>query len=496
MFHSTTKKLAQYSQAFQSIRYIMIMEPERVASLLAKFTPDSAYSDIRLEKRRIETLNVNTGEIEQVSFTTEVGFGIRVLLDGHWGFYGATTVNDGSIIDAGKKAVKMARNSREREHVSLLDVPVYEEHYAFPCEIDPCTIAPEERLDFLFELNDKMQSHAKLTKKVVVRSSVKKQDYLLVTSEGTRITTDVFRTRLSIGALAVGENSRQAFGHDRGGSRGWESVKDEDWDHLTKDTVETAERLAMAKTIGREDTTIVHDPYYGYLFSHEILGHPAETDRFLGQEAAWAGIAWWSPMLQKQIGVEELNVTDDRTVPGSNGYGLYDDEGVKCTPAAIVRNGILVGTLHNRETGLAYDMEPTGHTRATRAGYMPLTRMGNLYIENGDWTADEVIADTKDGVFVAGSGIPSIDQRRYNYQISGRQAWRIKDGELSEPLRDITIGGISKDVFMSIDAIADDLLLTGVFANCGKGMPMQGQHVGNGSPTMRYKATATGSKVN
>ncbi len=247
--------------------------------------------------------------------------------------------------------------------------------------------------------------------------------------------------------------------------------------------------------MGREETTVVHDPWYGYLFSHEILGHPAETDRFLGQEAAWAGVSWFSAHLDEQIAVDEFNVTDDRTVPGSNGYGLYDDEGIKCKPARIIRNGVLVGTLLNRETALKYGKEPTGHTRATRAGYMPLTRMGNLYVENGNWKPEEIIEDTKDGIYVMGSRVPSIDQRRYNYQISCMQAYRIRNGELAEPLRDITVGGISAEVFMSIDAIGNDLLLTGAFSNCGKGMPIQPQYVGNGSPTCRYRATAIGSKL-
>ena len=474
---------------------VMNFNSDKISMLLGKIATDGVYADIRLEKSRLEQQVVNTGQVETVQFTGESGFGIRVLHDGHWGFAGSTAINDENILEAGKKATKMAKAESKRKKVKLMEVPIYDLHYSFPNKINPADVSTDERIELLMDLDKKMEAVSKTTKRRNSACAIDLRKQLLVTSDGTKISTDVVRTQITLDALAADNGVRQYYQESQGGSRGWEVVNSCDWDKITESVVSSAEMLASATSLGEEQTTIVHDPLYGYLFSHEILGHPAETDRFLGQEAAWAGIAWWSENLGKEVAVPGLNVVDDRTIEGTNGYGLYDDEGVKCSKAQIIKEGKLVGTLHNRETAQIFNSKPTGHTRATRAGFMPLTRMGNLYVENGDWKAEEIIEETKDGVYVVGSRVPSIDQRRYNYQISCMKSWKIRDGEIAEPLRDITIGGVSADVFMTIDAIGNDLQLTGTFPNCGKGMPMQGQYVGNGTPTMRYKATAIGSMV-
>ena len=140
---------------------VMNFNSDKISMLLEKIATDGIYADIRLEKSRLEQQVVNTGEVETVQFTGESGFGIRVLHNGHWGFAGSTTIDDGSILEAGKKATKMAKAESKRKKVTLMEVPIYDLHYSFPNRINPADVSTDERIELLMDLDIKNGSCVK-----------------------------------------------------------------------------------------------------------------------------------------------------------------------------------------------------------------------------------------------------------------------------------------------------------------------------------------------
>jgi TldD protein len=251
---------------------------------------------------------------------------------------------------------------------------------------------------------------------------------------------------------------------------------------------EKASELIDAKPAKQSNSTVVLNPDFVSLLTHEILGHPSEADRVLGKEMAWAGGAWWAGKLGEKIGSDSLNVFDDPTIQGSLGWYDYDDEGVKTSRTNLVEKGVLSHHLQNRETAKIFDEKPSANMRSTSYKFMPLIRMACTCIDKGDWDPQEIIKDVKQGFLISNMKIPSIDMKRLNWSISCQFAHKIENGEVTDLLRDVIVLGTAPEFFKSIDACGNDFVVRPI-TNCGKGDPMQSMIMGNGGPSVRGIAT-------
>ena len=266
--------------------------------------------------------------------------------------------------------------------------------------------------------------------------------------------------------------------------------------YLAEGTVEVSNAPVMKTT--EKPVTVITDPWFNELLSHEVTGHPSEADRALKKEGAWAGRAWWfnsieDNMFGKRVGSENFTVFSD---PSLDGYGRYkyDDEGVLAKKVVHIDKGILNEFLNSRETAHILGKKPNGGMRAMSAEDVPLIRMNNTAIAAGSWKKEELLADTKDGYYVVGLKTPGIGETRQNFKITCWKLYRIENGGIGQLYRQGGITSDSPEFFRSIDAAADDFTLFSL-PNCGKGTPMQTMRVGNGGPHLRGKAVVSGSHV-
>ncbi|MBN2336759.1 TldD/PmbA family protein, partial [Candidatus Bathyarchaeota archaeon] len=165
------------------------------------------------------------------------------------------------------------------------------------------------------------------------------------------------------------------------------------------------------------------------------------------------------------------------------------DEGVKTCTKVLAEDGVLMNHMHSRETAHIFGVEPNAGMRVMTFEYSPLIRMSNTFIGGGDWKPEEIIEDTKKGIYVSTRKDNSIDDKRYNWTISAQEGWMIEDGELTTHLKDVTVNGIAPKLFASIDAVGTDLEIKPIIG-CGKGMQML--YTGNGGPHMRGVADIVG----
>ncbi|RJQ25350.1 TldD/PmbA family protein, partial [Candidatus Parcubacteria bacterium] len=336
---------------------------------------------------------------------------------------------------------------------------------------------------------DKIIRDGKLISKSTVSASNNITSKYLASSEGTKIQQDFSDVIIDLVATSRQSGITQSINTTEGGRGGLEKItEDVDIYSIAGEITKNASMLVNAKAAKEEKATIVMNPDFVALLTHEILGHPSEADRVLGKEMAWAGGAWWAGMLGKQIGSENLNVIDDPTIEGSLGWSEFDDEGTKSQRNQLVKNGRLVDHMHSRETANIFGVRPNASMRATSYSFMPLIRMSCTCIEKGDWDPDEMIKDVKHGYLVSNMKVPSIDMKRYNWSISCQYANRIENGEIKEPLRDVIVVGTAPEFFESIDACGKDFTVRPI-TNCGKGDPMQQMKMGNGGPSIRGTAT-------
>ena len=451
-------------------------------------TLGAQYCDARAEKENTKSLLIENSEIEYVRDKSVEGIGIRILKDGAWGFYAITNPQSFEEIKEGiNQAIKIISHYSQKKNDStkLYPVNINKIQKDYP-------VLKKPQLEDLIKVGlecDKTILEKPRVKKSIINPWYKVSSKYFVNSEGSEILQSFTDVVIEMTATSHESGLTQSVNITEGGRGGMEQItKNNKSLNSAQDISEKASQLLDAKPIKEEKATVIMNPDFVSLLTHEILGHPSEADRVLGKEMAWAGGAWWKDKLGKRIGSEHLNVFDDPTIKESLGWYYFDDEGVQTKKTTLIENGILKNHMQNRETANIFDAEPTGNMRATDYRFMPLIRMACTCIGAGNWKVDEMIKEVKSGYLISNMKVPSIDMKRYNWSISCQFAQKIENGEISDLLRDIIVVGTAPEFFDSIDACGNDFTIRPII-NCGKGDPMQSMIMGNGGPTIRGEAT-------
>ena len=460
---------------------------------IIKYAEESGvqYCDARAEQQVKKSILIENGEIEHIRNSEDKGIGVRLIKNGAWGFCSIT--NPKSFNEIREILDNTIRNSNytisnRKNKIKLHSNPINKKQINFPILKKP---EINELTKIGLECNKIIKDTQKIIKSVTNPYYTVNSKYFTNT-EGSEILQNFTDTIIEMVATAHDSGKTQSVNITEGGRGGLELITNKA-QKSAKDIAKKASELITAKPVKEETTTVVMNPDFVSLLTHEILGHPSEADRVLGKEMAWAGGAWWKGKIGEKIGSENLNVFDDPTIKKSLGWYHFDDEGVETKKTSLIEKGILKNHMQNRETSEIFNTEPTGNMRATNYRYMPLIRMACTCIANGDQNVDEIIKDVKNGYYISNMKIPSIDMKRYNWSISCQYAQKIENGELTDLQKDVIVMGTAPKFFNSIDACGNDFTVRPI-TNCGKGDPMQSMIMGNGGPTIR--GTATVKSVN
>ena len=464
-----------------------------LADKIIKYTEQSGvqYCDVRAEQQIKKSILIENKEIEHIRNSEDKGIGVRLIKNGAWSFCSITNPKSfdeiKNILD---KTIKNSdyTNSNKKNKINLHNNPINKKQINFPVIKKP---EIEELTSIGLECNEIMMNSPAIIRSVTNPYFVTNSKYF-VNSEGSKILQNFTDVIMEMVATAHESGITQSVNITEGGRGGMELIQSKSQQSAKEISVKASE-LIKAKPVKEEKTTLVMNPDFVSLLTHEILGHPSEADRVLGKEMAWAGGAWWKGKIGEKIGSENLNVFDDPTIKESLGWYYYDDEGVETKKTNLIENGILKNHMQNRETSEIFNSIPTGNMRATSYRYMPLIRMACTCIGNGDQEVNEIIKDVKNGYYISNMKVPSIDMKRYNWSISCQYAQKIENGELTDLQRDVIVMGTAPEFFNSIDACGNDFTVRPI-TNCGKGDPMQSMIMGNGGPTIR--GTATVKSVN
>ena len=449
------------------------------------------YCDARAEQQVKKSILIENKEIEHTRDSEDKGIGVRLIKNGAWSFCSISNPKSfdeiKSILDDSIKNSDYT-NSNKKNKINLHNNQINKKQIDFPVIKKPDI---EEVTSIGLECNEIMMSTPSIIKSVANPYYVTNSKYF-VNSEGSEILQNFTDVIIEMIATAHESGLTQSVNITEGGRGGLELIQNKSQESA-KEIANKASELINAKPVKEEKTTLVMNPDFVSLLTHEILGHPSEADRVLGKEMAWAGGAWWKGKIGEKIGSENLNVFDDPTIKESLGWYYFDDEGVETKKTNLIENGILKNHMQNRETSEIFNSVPTGNMRATNYRYMPLIRMACTCIANGNQNVDEIIKDVKNGYYISNMKVPSIDMKRYNWSISCQYAQKIENGELTDLQRDVIVMGNAPEFFNSIDACGNDFTVRPI-TNCGKGDPMQSMIMGNGGPTIR--GTATVKSVN
>jgi TldD protein len=471
----------------------------------------TSYADIRLVRRRTQNITVKNGVVEGLSDNESQGFGVRVVVDGAWGFASSALLTPAEVDRVTALAVQIARASAlfKIHDVELGPPASHVGTYRTPVEVDPWEVSLEKKLDLLFQANEGLRA----TPGVMVATSTLafwQEDKTFANTEGAFLEQTITESGGGIEALAVDRESGEvqkrshpnSFGRDQR-QEGWEAILNMDLPGSAERIGEEAVALLSADQCPSGVTTVILGPTQLALQIHESCGHPIELDRVFGTEASYAGTSFLTPekLGSFRYGSDLVNLTADATIPGGLGTFGWDDEGVPGQRVPIVRQGMFCGYLTSRETTqqLRQILGPTAPEtsgaamRADGWNRIPLIRMTNVNLEPGEWAFDDLVADTDDGIYMELNRSWSIDDKRLNFQFGTEIAYEIKDGKMGRMLKNATYTGLTPEFWGNCDAICnEDHWRVWGTPNCGKGQPGQVAHTGHGAAPARFRHVQVG----
>ena len=461
----------------------------------------AGYADIRVARSENEGIVAKNGKVENLGASASYGFGVRVLKNGAWGFASSSEVTPKEVDRVVDLAVRIATASARLkiEDVVLSPVDGVQATYASPCKKDPFEVPLEEKLDLLMSAEANLRQVPEVT---IGQASMEcfKFETTFASTEGSYIEQKKIECGAGIDATAIenGEVQRRTYPGSFGGdyaARGYEFIEEQDLPANAERIAKEAAALLKAPQCPSEETALILDKTMLALQVHESCGHPIELDRVFGTEASYAGTSFLTTdkLGKFKYGSEKVNIVADATIPGGLGSFGYDDEGVPAQRTQIMKEGDFVGYLTSRETAPKIGRTSAGMMRADGWSRIPLIRMTNINLEPGDSSFDEIIADTKHGIYVEGIKAWSIDDKRLNFQFGQEIGYEIEDGAIGKMVKNPTYTGRTPDFWGACDRVAgkNEWRLWGV-PNCGKGEPGQCAHVGHGVSAVRIAKCRVG----
>jgi TldD protein len=457
----------------------------------------ATYADIRINRYRLEAVSTRERQIQNLSSGQNFGFGVRVLVNGTWGFAASPMVTADEVQRVTTDAIAIAKANSlfNRRKVELVPAPKAVATWKSSFETDPFDVPIDDKVQFLLKLNE-----AALGVKGVnfVNSSmawVNEQKYL-ATTDGSRIEQYLIRGNPQFSVTAVNRTtgdfqSRNSLREAQ--SIGYEYMSRHNWLSEAQQAAEEAVMKLSARSVEPGKYDLILHPSHLFLTIHESVGHPTELDRALLWEANYAGTSFLTPDKtgKLQYGSKIVNFVADRTQPLGLATVGYDDEGVKSQEWHLVKDGVFVDWQTTRDLApLIGKKSSYGCLHADSWGSVPFPRMPNISLEpaKDDVSAEDLIADVKNGIMISGRGSYSIDQQRYNFQFGGQTFWEIKNGKVAGMLRDVAYQSRTTDFWAACDGLGgrSTYEVPGSF-NDGKGEPGQSNAVSHGCPVARFR---------
>jgi TldD protein len=443
------------------------------------------YAEVRVMSLTESTVAMRDGVLERAIPGQELGMTLRVLADGAWGVHSTTdlaSLND-QIESTTRlaKAVASRRSAKDRP-VGLAEVPVIEDEQHWRSVLD----VRHTELDVKIELMNDLYRGATGHDDVVSVRTGWSDEHLhteLMTTEGMDRVWSFQRSLIHGMVTARRDGEVVSYRTRHGGQGGLEVIQACDLVELGEQAQRAALRLLTAERAPSGKMPLIADRDLTGVYIHEALGHPCEADLVAAGDSCLDG------KLGHQIGNEIVTVVDDPTMMG--GYGAYpvDDEGVDTREKVLIKNGVLTEYLNHRETAHHFGVDPNGGARAQDGLHHPLVRMSNTMIQGGHHAdMDELMEDIEYGVYACGTRGGQVDTGRGSFQFAAQEAWLIENGELTRPLKDVSVSGLTLQILKNVDGLTRDAMLASP-GFCGKGQTVP---VGDGGPVMRIREALVG----
>lgn len=453
-----------------------------LSELMGRYSSQVDYLAIRLEEAEGTDILLRGDRIETLSEGIDLGGQVRACHKGGWGFASFNRLS--TLAERIAEAIAAAKLIGEEETL-LAPVPPIRDTCLIPLTgTDPRQVPLAQKKALCDRYGEILRSVDPRIATVSVRYSDSTQRIILATSEGTLLEQTWADIEMRFAATARNGETVQTGRETTGSRKAFEDLTNLD-EQVRSAAQRAVDSLALPPVKGNTYTAVI-DPILSGLFVHEAFGHLSEAD-----------MAYENPdllevmTLGRKFGPDNLQIFDGAAPPDHRGSYFYDDEGTPATTTQLIEDGVLVGRLHSRETAGKLGEAATGNARCLNYHYPPLVRMTNTWIEPGKTPVKDLFSDIKEGVYARNwlGGMTNGEM----FTFSAGEAWMIRNGELAEPVRDVTLSGNVFTTLADIEAIGDDFYWD-ESGGCGKG-GQSGLPVGCGGPTLRIRSVVVGGEA-
>jgi TldD protein len=442
------------------------------------------YSETRAQKLYKTMLTLKEGRVEAAKQGIENGVALRVLVNGAWGFASVGSLNAEILENAVSDACVMAKtaSSRLKTPIKLAETKIVTDRVHIKSQKKPSAVLMEDKINTALAVNKATLGYDKRVKSCTIDYLDLTGNNYFVNSEGTHIEQDKLYVWSRITAAALSQGVFTFSREEIGSTAGYEVFDAQPPEEMGETVAKRAIKQLTAKPPKGGMSPVVLGPNVVGVFVHEAFGHLAEADLALSGGVLMNNMG-------KKIGSDLVTFYDDGTVPGAFGSFKYDDEGVPTQKTLLIKDGLVTGLMHNRETAKKFDAEPTGNARAEDFRVEPIIRMRNTYMGPRDHSLEELVEDIRAGYYFKSfrGGQANLDG---TFQVGIQEGYEIKNGEIGDPVRDASISGTTLETLLKVDAVGKDFELWP--GRCGKG---QTAFICDGGPHIRVKEVIVGGSA-
>jgi TldD protein len=443
------------------------------------------YYDVRYTNVTGTSLEMKNKDVTKAIAGSEEGACVRVLYRGAWGFASTPEITERSLTEAADKASRMAKGIGETIKVrsSLAPVEPSNDVAEIPMKKNFLDMDIESKIAMLEATYEALKDYDFIASLTTTYKDVYAIEEIM-SSEGGHVVKKTPRVLWSTEIVGRKDGEIQSIRRRIGNTMGFEAFDRDRHISVARDGAASLVALLAGKSPPSGPMPVIADHGLCGVFAHEAVGHASEGDLVATGNSCFEGL------VGKKVGSDIVTIKDDATIPGLFGSYIYDDEGVRTRTKVIIENGVLNDFILNRETADRLGMEPNGGARAESYHYRPIVRMSNTYIDRGDASFKEMLEGIKLGVYAKDSRGGQVNTSQGLFQFNAQEAYLIENGEITKPLRDVSLSGKTLDILEQIDMVGSDLVL-GHPGLCGKG---QSAPVGDGGPHIRIAKCIVGGR--
>jgi len=449
------------------------LEQTKVEKSISDALSGADDGELFLEYRQSEGLAFDDGRLKSASFDTAQGFGLRSVAGEASGYSHAATL-DQAAIDRACTTVKAVHSG----HGGVMAEPPVGTNKSLYVDDNPINLIPfETKVKFLEDVDAYLRSKDERVKQATASIAATWQAVRIIRADGSQASDVRPLVRMNV-SVVVGVGDRMETGsHGMGGRVSYEEyLKPDNWKAACDEALRQALVNLESIPAPAGEMPVVLGPGWPGILLHEAIGHGLEGDFNRKQTSAFAGL------LGERIAAPGVTVVDDGTIADRRGSLTIDDEGTPSQNTVLIEDGILKGYMQDRMNARLMGVNPTGNGRRQSYAHMPLPRMTNTYMMNGDKDPGEILASVDKGLYAVNFGGGQVDITSGKFVFSCTEAYMIENGKIGAPVKGATLIGNGPDCLTKVKMIGNDMQLDPGIGTCGK--DGQGVPVGVGQPTL------------